>query len=89
MIHIKFEVEHIKDKIAMAFSDRNDEIQKMVIDELERQITTERVQKSIEDSVSEAIDSVISSIGDNYRIKSAISKVIEDVVIDSIKSKGE
>jgi hypothetical protein len=80
---LKFELERVKESVAAMLTDRNGEINNMIIKSLDAQLTEEWVAKQINDAVQDCLKSAIKDMGNNYSLRT----VIEDAILEAV-SKG-
>jgi len=82
---IRIELEGIRQYTEHAFLQNNEELSKMVIDEIERQLQLNWVQDKIRLSVELCIKEAIDDVSNNYKLKSAITELIGDSIEKLIK----
>lgn len=84
---LKFELERVKESVATMLTDRNGEINNMIIKSLDAQLTEEWVAKEINDAVQECLKGVIKNIGNNYSLRATIEDAIVEAVSKGISGK--
>jgi len=82
---IRIELEGVKQSVQHMFNQNNEELNKMVMDEIDRQLQLEWVQDKIRWSVESCIKEAIDDISNNYRLKSAITGLIGKSIEKLIK----
>ena len=85
---IRIEIEGLKHSVATMLSDRNEEINKMIIEEMDRQVNEEWIQSCIQKEVRSALKRAVEGIADNYRVVSAIQEVMGQAIADKISGKS-
>jgi hypothetical protein len=81
---LRFELDGVRSRVAHMLSSKNDELNELVLQSLDRQLTQEWVMAEIDAAVKGALLSAIRSVGDNYTVRSALNEVICGVVSENI-----
>ena len=83
----RFEIDSLKTSVANAFIDNSDAMKKMIVSELEKQLSDENISAKIEGAVKSAIDNAIASLTTSPALKVAIASEIESLIIKSINKE--
>ena len=81
---LRIELEGIKQNIAHMFNQNNDELNKMVQETIESQLTEDWVQGEINQAVRSCMKSAIEDIANNWKLKNAITELMVDSIEKTI-----
>lgn len=76
MFHLRMEMEQIKLEIARLMADRQGELQNVLQESLDRQLSEEWIVTAIDKAVNESIRKAIESMPDDYRLRNLIKDAI-------------
>lgn len=81
---LRIEIDGLRTCVGEALVSRNAEINRLVIDSLEKQLTEEWVMAEIDKSVKSCLTSAIENIANDYHMRNAITDLISNVVVKKI-----
>lgn len=81
MINLNIELDGVKHSVRHLLETHNNEMSKMVKEEVERQITQDWVQDEIRSGVTECIKEVTKSLTNDYRLRDALKTVMIDQLL--------
>lgn len=84
---IRFDIEGIKSSVMHVFGVHNNEFSQLIQDTIEKTITMEWVEKSVQTAVDDCIKESINQITSNYELKRAITSVITDTISVAITQR--
>ena len=82
---VKIQLDGIKEQVAHAFIDRNNEINHMILDTIESTITQAWVQEEINNAVRACIHDAISGLVNDGNLVRAIRDVMSEKLVTAIK----
>ena len=83
---LRIELDHIKSTVHMMLQDRSKEMQQMITESLNRTINEDWVQDSIDKAVKTVINEAIGELTNSYKLKTAITDLIDDAVVKMVKN---
>lgn len=87
MACLKIDIARMKDTISHAFMLRNKEIQSVVDSELEKLLSERNIVAEIRVQINKALDNAIKELSASYKIRSALTTVMEDFIANCISAK--
>lgn len=82
---LKIELEGIKQQIASLLTAKSSEIDQIINEEIQQQITEEWVVLEIRQAVRDLLKSSIRDLANNYRLQTHITTLLEEALIKSLK----
>ena len=86
-IHMQFSIDCMKHTVQQVFTERNEEFSKMVTEELDKELNLGMVQFKIREQVRLLVDNAIKEIGNSYKLRTLVTNIIEDSLVNVIKTK--
>ncbi len=77
---IRVEIEGVRQTVTRMFNDRNNELNDMVIESLDRQLSESWVQSEIDEAVKQCAKNAIAALADDWRLQQAITKLVGESV---------
>lgn len=81
---IKIEIEGLRRQVCSGLLGINDEINKYVMKSLEKQMTEEWVIVEIDNAVKECLKKAIEGIANDYRMRSAMTELVSNVIAEKL-----
>lgn len=85
---IRIEIEGIRERLTQMFADRSDNINEMVAKSLEKVLSEENIQDFIDKEVQKAVYGAISSLSENYTIRSIMIGIVS-TALESYRRSAE
>ena len=84
---IRIELDGVRQTVQHMFGQSSDEFKQLILDEIEKQLTTEFIQAEIARAVSGCLKSAIYDMTNNYNLKCAITSELSDAVVKVINNE--
>jgi len=86
---LRFEMEGIKHTVQHMFNEHNNELSRMVTNEIEQQLSQEWLQLEITKNVSTCMEKAVKDVSNNWKLQNAITNLIGDAVAELVEKKND
>ncbi len=86
---LRIELEGVRSSVVTMLQDRNDELNKMIAQEIDATLKLEWVQEKISYVVKEMIGKAIDKVSNNYQLQDAIASLVSNAVTEMVQKQNQ
>lgn len=86
---LRIQLDGVRQSVAKMLADRNCEIEKALIAQLDETLTEDWVQDEIKAAINKAVKESIRNVGENWNFQNAIRETIGDALAAAVRGKKD